>query len=68
MANKKPVIKRTRYLINTDELSKMLAYLARRDKEESIRFTKRIFYARKGNDNRPLTYDEAQKIISKGFK
>ena len=65
---KKPAIKRTKYLIDKNELSKMLAYLAKTKLELAIMFTKRIFYAQKGNEKRPLTYEEAQAFISKGFK
>lgn len=67
MAAKKQV-SRTKYVIDQEGLSKVLALLVQRDHQETIMFAKKIFYAQKGNEVRPLTYEEVQKLISKGFK
>lgn len=66
-------VKRTTYRINEKGICKLLATIANHGMidsghMEAVKHAKNIFFAQKGNDKRPITSEEASKIIRKGLE
>lgn len=65
-------ISRTTYKIDEKGVSKLLAIIASYGlttcgHDVAVKHARKIFFAVKGNDKRPITNEEASKLIRKGI-
>jgi hypothetical protein len=63
---------RTVYKVDEQQVSKLLAVIANQafvelGHQEAVKHAKQIFYAVKGNVRRPVTAEEASKLIQRGY-